>query len=189
MTKPTKIYLALGDSMSIDEYTNVKGGGAVNQFHRTLGLNWNLIDKTFDGATMPGVQARVEENCDLITLTVGGNDLLIDQVRYLSEGLESFGERHLELLRLIRERNPNALLIVGNIYSSQGRLDRRQTKALNEANRLIGENVKEVDGKLADIHGAFRGNEQRYLCLNIEPTLEGARAIAELFRKAFESAN
>lgn len=33
----SRVYLALGHSMSIDDYTGVAGGGAVSQFFRTLG--------------------------------------------------------------------------------------------------------------------------------------------------------
>ena len=42
MTDDLRTYLALGDSMSIDLYTGVKGGGAVSQFHRWLGTTWTL---------------------------------------------------------------------------------------------------------------------------------------------------
>ena len=48
-----KCYLALGDSMSIDYYTGKTGGGAVSQFYRHLGCNWELKDFTVDGCTMP----------------------------------------------------------------------------------------------------------------------------------------
>jgi hypothetical protein len=34
--KGPRTYLALGDSMSIDRYTGVKGGGAVSQFYKWL---------------------------------------------------------------------------------------------------------------------------------------------------------
>ncbi|MFZ5831668.1 MAG: hypothetical protein ACOY3P_16400 [Planctomycetota bacterium] len=41
-------YLALGDSMSIDQYTGVRGGGAVSQFHKWLGDRWLLDDRSVD---------------------------------------------------------------------------------------------------------------------------------------------
>jgi hypothetical protein len=43
------VYLALGDSISIDDYTGVRGGGAASQLARKLGLE--LIDLTRDGNT------------------------------------------------------------------------------------------------------------------------------------------
>ncbi len=50
-----------------------------------------------------------------------------------------------------------------------------------EANAIIARNCKAVGARLARIHDTFSGNESAYLCLGIEPTLEGATAIAGLF--------
>jgi hypothetical protein len=44
-----RVYLALGDSISIDDYTGVRGGGAVSQLARKLGVD--LVDLTRDGNT------------------------------------------------------------------------------------------------------------------------------------------
>src|SRR5206468_6204722 len=70
-------YLALGDSISIDDYTGVPGGGAASQLARKLGLD--LVDLTRDGNTTQGVLAdlaRAPISADVVTLTAGGNDLL-----------------------------------------------------------------------------------------------------------------
>ena len=71
------IYLALGDSISIDDYTGVRGGGAASQLARKLGLNF--VDLTRDGNTTRGVIADLAQApapADVVTLTAGGNDLL-----------------------------------------------------------------------------------------------------------------
>jgi lysophospholipase L1-like esterase len=71
------IYLALGDSISIDDYTGVRGGGAASQLARRLGVE--LVDLTRDGNTTQGVLvdlARAPAAADVVTLTAGGNDLL-----------------------------------------------------------------------------------------------------------------
>src|SRR5439155_3296975 len=71
------VYLALGDSISIDDYTGVRGGGAPSQLARKLGLE--LVDLTRDGNTTQGVLADLAAApvaADIVTLTVGGNDLL-----------------------------------------------------------------------------------------------------------------
>jgi lysophospholipase L1-like esterase len=71
------IYRALGDSISIDDYTGVHGGGAPSQLARKLGVE--LVDLTRDGNTTQGVLAdlaRAPASADVITLTAGGNDLL-----------------------------------------------------------------------------------------------------------------
>ena len=73
------IYLALGDSISIDDYTGVRGGGAPSQLARKLGVA--LVDLTRDGNTTQGLLADLAgapAAADFVTLTAGGNDLLLD---------------------------------------------------------------------------------------------------------------
>lgn len=182
MSTQTKTYLALGDSMSIDDYTGVAGGGAVNQFFRSLGAGWTLDDRTFDGCMMGDVPR--DGRGDLITLTIGGNDLLGNKERYLSEGPAEFASEHQELLQDIRDRNPNAKFIVGDIYAPAAPLNELESAALGVVNEIIHANCREVGAIIAHIHATFRGREDSYLCLEIEPTLAGATAIAELFRSA-----
>jgi hypothetical protein len=178
-----KTYLALGDSMSIDDYTGVKGGGAVNQFARTLGNGWSLVDETYDGCRMGGVPRG--KRGDLITLTVGGNDLLWNREKYLRHGLEDFAQGHLALLQAIRKVNPEALFIVGDVYAPAMPLSREEQAGLALANAAIRRNCQCVRAILAPIHATFLGHETEYLCLAIEPTLAGATVIAGLFRQAF----
>ena len=185
MSNGPRLYLALGDSMSIDLYTGVRGGGAVSQFHRWLqglGQSWTLDDRTADMCRMRYVPASATG--ELITLTIGGNDLLAQQQRYLSEGLSSFADEHLDLLTRLRAGNPDALLIVGNVYAPQTPLAQQLIRALDEANAVIAANVEKVAARLADIRRAFRGHEQEYLCRDIEPSLKGAAVIAGLFKEA-----
>ncbi len=185
MSNDSRVYLALGDSMSIDLYTGVEGGGAVNQFFawlKWLRQPWTLVDKSANMCQMQGVPTDVR--ADLITLTIGGNDLLFEQETHLSDGLTSFAQEHLELLSRLRSANPQSFLIVGNIYSPQAPLDDRLTAALDKANEIIAANVKTVAGHLADIRAAFRGKEDDLLCYDIEPSLKGATVIASLFKEA-----
>ena len=103
----SRTYLALGDSMSIDLYTGVEGGGAVGQFYgwlKWLGQPWTLDDRTCNGCCMPDVPQSATGQ--LITLTIGGNDLLCDQDQYETEGLGSFADEHLRLLRALARRTP-----------------------------------------------------------------------------------
>ncbi len=182
----TSTYLALGDSMSIDQYTGVKGGGAVSQFHKWLGDSWLLDDRSADMCRMRNVPTDAQGR--IITLTIGGNDLLADADTYLNEGLARFASEHLNLLRAIRATNPDAILLVGNVYAPQTPLSGELTGALDEANGAIAANVRSVNARLADIHRTFRGHEAEYLCFDIEPSLRGATAIAELFKKAAREA-
>ncbi len=186
MHSETARYLALGDSMSIDQYTGVKGGGAVSQFHGWLGDSWTLDDRTADMCRMRYVPADAQG--DLITMTIGGNDLLADQQQYIAEGLANFSAEHLALLQAIRRTNPDSPFIVGNIYAPQTPLTEDLVRALDTANHAIAANVRSVGAHLADIRETFRGNEQEYLCYDIEPSLKGATAIADLFRQAARKA-
>jgi hypothetical protein len=58
------------------------------------------------------------------------------------------------------------------------------SQALDIANEAIAANARSVGASLADIRATFRGHEQDYLCYEIEPSLKGATAIAELFQDA-----
>ena len=179
-----KVYLALGDSMSIDLYTGVEGGGAAAQFFRSLGDGWRLADYTRDGCVIAAVPRG--HRGDLITLTIGGNDLLFHQQRWLTKGLGEFNAAHLALLRGLRARSPEARFIVGNVYAPEG-LDRQRLAVLDEANQAIAANAASVGARLVDLRSAFRGHEAAYLCALVEPTLAGATAIAALFREAWAS--
>lgn len=182
-----RTYLALGDSMSIDDYTGIVGGGAVKQFFRALGEDWSLDDHTFDGCTMDGVPR--EESGNLITLTIGGNDLLWNQEKYLAEGIDAFAAEHLALLRQIRDCNPHAVFIVGDIYHPDAKLTTKEETAFAAANEAIWSNCQQVGALLAPICRTFLGRESQLLCLQIEPNLKGASVIAELFRDALDDAS
>jgi lysophospholipase L1-like esterase len=187
MTMPrNRTYLALGDSMSIDDYTGLSGGGAVSQFYQALGEGWRLDDRTSDGCRMSGVPR--DGRGDLITLTIGGNDLLGKRDLYLHAGLESFAADHLSLLRAIRRENPDAVVIVGDVYRPAYPLSEVESAALAAANDVIRDNVAAAGARLAPIHQTFRGHEATYLCHEIEPNLAGAKAIAGLFAIAYHAA-
>ena len=183
MSVESRTYLALGDSMSIDYYTGVTGGGAVNQYFRSLGEGWTLDDRTYDGCCMQGVP--IDGEGALITITIGGNDLLMNRDRYLEQGLDSVAAQHLELMQAIRGANPSSLLIAGDIYAPQKELSSAEGQVLDAANAAIRSNCARVDAHLAEIYRTFQGHEDEYLCLDIEPTLKGADAIAMLFREIF----
>src|SRR5262249_38678289 len=90
-------YLALGDSISIDDYTGVPKGGAVNQFARLIGAA-EVEDWTRDGGMIGDVLValdRVTIRPDIVTLTVGGNDFL-----YAAWLVSSSGDEATETARL-----------------------------------------------------------------------------------------
>jgi hypothetical protein len=202
----TKYYVALGDSMSIDRYTGKVGGGAVAQFFNKLcqrgeqsnpPAHWQIIDETYDGCVMSGVpMARGDCGVDLITVTIAGNDLLQNMHRDIPEYMPHFKSAYRALMgrlqklaqtvggRFAPDRVQEAVVVVGNIYKPVAEYPREIDQALDQVNRFIGETVAQQGFRLADVHDAFRGHEQEYLCLGIEPTLKGATVIADLFEQA-----
>jgi lysophospholipase L1-like esterase len=185
-----RTYLALGDSISIDDYTGVPGGGAASQLARKLGLD--LVDLTRDGNTTQGVLAdlvRAPDRADLVTLTAGGNDLLCgDLPRAILGRLHQIAKR-IDAL--------GARVVVNTVYDpsdgddSVGRrelgLSRLATitlrRRLNAVNRGIATLAQEHGFLLADLERLFHGHglasDESWFVQVIEPNLAGATAIAE----------
>jgi hypothetical protein len=106
--KATHTYLALGDSMSISAYTGLPDGGAVAQFYKRLcrrrntdgsPVAWKLIDESYDGCVMAGVPLTYRPGgVDLITITIGGNDLLQNIHRGIDEYRPQFEASYRRLM-------------------------------------------------------------------------------------------
>jgi lysophospholipase L1-like esterase len=161
----TGLYLALGDSISIDDYTGVHGGGAASQFARKLGLP--LVDLTRDGNTSQGVLADLAQApaaADVVTLTAGGNDLLGgDLPRAILRRLHEIAAR-------IEPRG--ARVIVNTVYDpsdGDNELGRRELglsrlatielrRRLNALNRGIAKLAQEYGFLLADLEQLFHGH-------------------------------
>jgi len=192
------VYLALGDSISIDDYTGVRGGGAPSQLARTLGLD--LVDLTRDGNTTQGVLtdlARAPAAAAVVTLTAGGNDLLLGHLpRAILRRLQQIAEP----IQLFRAR-----VVVNTIYDpSDGDNDagRREMglsrfaaielrRRLNAVNGGIVKLARERRFLLADLEQLFHGhgvasNEPWFVQI-IEPNLAGATAIAEHWHELLTS--
>ncbi len=184
------IYLALVDSISIDDYTGVRGGGAASQLARNLGLD--LVDLMRDGNTTHGVLADLAgapASADVVTLTAGGNDLLGgDLPRAILRRLDQIARRIHPL---------GASVVINNIYDpsdGDNELGRRELglsrlatielrRRLNAVNRGIAKLADEHGFLLADLERLFNGHgvasEEPWFVKVIEPNLAGATATAE----------
>ena len=192
------VYLALGDSISIDDYTGVHGGGASSQLARKLGLE--LIDLTRDGNTTDGVLADLAAApaaADVVTITAGGNDLLGgDLPRAILRRLHQIAQRIQPL---------SAGVVVNTIYDpsdGDNELGRRELglsrlatielrRRLNAANSGIAKLARDHGFLLADLERLFHGhgvasNEPWFVNV-IEPNLAGATAIAEHWHELLTS--
>jgi lysophospholipase L1-like esterase len=193
-----RTYLALGDSISIDDYTGVPAGGAPSQLARKLGVE--LVDLTRDGNTTHGVLAdlaRAPSAADFVTLTAGGNDLLGgEQPRAILRRLHEIAQRMQPL---------GARVVVNTVYDpSDGDNDvgRRELglsrlaaielrRRLNAVNRGLAKLARERGFLVADLERLFHGHgvasNEPWFVQVIEPNLAGATAIAEHWQELLTS--
>jgi lysophospholipase L1-like esterase len=195
-------YLALGDSTSIDKYTGIECGGAVSQFARLIAADV-LQDLTHDGFTTDAViesLASVSIKPDIITLTVGGNDLLqrpswnID--RYAPQDPDT-----LETLRKLQHiytqlSNFHCKVIVNTIHDpTDGDEFLMQQLGLSVPFRIaydeINQAIRQMAGRyaftLSDLKQLFTGHGinsiDTWVTMEIEPNYAGATAIAKYWNK------
>jgi lysophospholipase L1-like esterase len=184
------VYLALGDSISIDDYTGVAGGGAPSQLARRL--HAELVDLTRDGNTTRGLLAdlaRAPAVADLVTITAGGNDLLVGELpRGILRRLDEIAQR----IQPLRPR-----VIVNTVYDPSdgdnevGRrelsLSRFATLELRRRLNAVNSGIRKLAATrgflLADLERLFHGHgvvsDEPWFVHVIEPNLAGASAIAD----------
>ena len=205
-------YLAFGDSISIDDYplreTGIANIGAASLFAKALRERFPSIafdNLTADGATTDDVlrwqlpQVRPSDETAIVTITAGGNDLLMNlrATRPPVRLVEGILERVTRIVEETRRLLPNAQILLGTIYDPSdgtnvlyGELLEREGKWLARVNDGIRAVAASHDGvALADIHERFLGHglsvpeEARWYWsgLIFEPNAEGARQVAALW--------
>ena len=183
------VYVALGDSISIDDYTGVTGGGAAAQLARRLGADF--VDLTRDGNTTHGVLddlARAPAAADVVTLTAGGNDLLggelprgiLRRLEQIADTIEPLGARVIANTVYDPSDGDNE---VGRRELGLSRLAAMELRRrLNTLNRGIRQLAGERGFLLADLERLFHGHgiasAEPWFVHVIEPNLAGASAIA-----------
>jgi lysophospholipase L1-like esterase len=236
VTDPSGTYVALGDSISIDKYAGGPGRGGAGLFARNRdedfpewrgrdlatvhsALRYHLF--AMDGATtstllqfqLPQLE-RSGVAPTIVTLTVGGNDLLW-----------TYGDtqRARRVVPVVRQRvglalarirrlllSPDDPVIVGTVYDpSDGTGDaslvglppwRAGIEILADLNAELRAVVAEHGARLADIHGHFLGhglrsgnpaqgdprpaNRDLWYCNIIEPNAWGANGVRTAFWQA-----
>lgn len=206
-------YHALGDSTSIDKYTNKIGGGAASQLAHLLGAT-AFNNATADGATTGDVLAllegpehwRAEPFYDVITLTIGGNDLLAPAVLGRPPVGEAGWRLHAHQIatrvetiteHLLRLCAPGGTIVFNTVYDPTDDDDAHlidmglpavARAGLEAYNAALNERIKTMDPQgrrflLCDAHALFKGHgywsQDPWLTLMIEPNLAGATALAE----------
>jgi lysophospholipase L1-like esterase len=224
--------VALGDSISIDDYAGGPGRGGASLLFRNRdedfphwrgrdvaslhpGARFHLLAS--DGATTRTVSevqlpllARLPAPPTLVTLTVGGNDLLsaygdTAAARSVIADVRAAVGRTLEIVRAALA--PGGRLVVGTVYDPSdgtgdaGRLGLppwpEAVAVIGELNDALREVARSSGAAVADIAQIFQGHgllagditrpdarpaeRDRWLCSVIEPNAWGAGGVREAF--------
>lgn len=230
---PITQYIGLGDSISIDDYPGA-GLGAISLLHRNrddvypefrgsdlVSLNeWcKLTSLAYDGATTVGVLdlqlPQLPPDSDgttVVTLTVGGNDLLQMLGIRSATAAESIAFIMKNIARIItrvQAMYANGVIIVSTVYDptdgvgdlSPGHVEADALQMLNETNDWIRALPQQHAGVLiADLHRHFLGHGAHHhdrshrhydsadptgwLMLDIEPNQRGASEVRRMFWEA-----
>ncbi|WP_426506426.1 SGNH/GDSL hydrolase family protein [Dactylosporangium sp. McL0621] len=206
-------YYALGDSMSIDDYAGGPGLGAASLLADDLGIEMLLLAR--DGATSDDVLRRqlgqVAGRPALVTVTMGGNDLLtaiVESPDKVPAAVEATAANYDAVLATLAATG--AKIVVSTVYdptdgtgdlSWAGLPDVDEGLALlHSMNAAIRGAARRHGAVVADLHLAFLGhgaqagditrpdshpaNRELWLCGHIEPNAWGAQAIRDTWRAA-----
>lgn len=206
------LYVSLGDSMSIDDYAG-RGLGAASLLYRNDDTLWpefrgrdlvhakadcRFLPKARNGAMLKHVQAQVAElepldEPTLVTMTVGGNDLLSGLGASPSWPLAGFAAELSQVLARLRELFPQLTLLVGNVYDpgegtgvvqSGHDMFSSQLARLPALNELLRTTALMHEGVPVDIWSHFRGHaigDDEWIFCDIEPTKRGSSEIRRLW--------
>lgn len=184
-------YVALGDSMSIDDYAGGPGRGASSLLHRnrdadfpdwagrdlsTAGLTAQLLVR--DGATTADVLQRqlplIELPPALVTITMGGNDLLgaygdAAAAEATIRRVAAMGETILTRLRAVADSG--CRIVLTTVYDPSDGTGRIPSGALppwtdgpalvRALNAALTELAERHGAVVADVHGGFLGHGVR----------------------------
>lgn len=184
----SKLYVALGDSISIDDYSGGAGCGGPSLLFsnrdvdfpdwagrdlRSRGFDY-ILNLAQDGAMAEHVEDQVEElfrvgaRPQLATVTFGGNDLIrVINGADADATLADVEKRGAALLTRLNRLFPSCQLVVGTIYDPTDGTGRsggwlpdwlKGVTVLAAFNAMLGDLAARHRAKVADIHGRFLGH-------------------------------
>ena len=202
-------YLAMGDSLTAGYgATPVTNGYAYLLYQE--GAYDSMNNTSFANAAVPGATSQQVLNYqvpeatqifqpNVITMTVGGNDLLaILQGANPSQVLQAFQSNMTMILMQLCSGLPSARIYVANLYSIHD-FPVPTDPAVDGFNQVLTGVVGFANGsfcggrvKIADVHWAFAGTQQGLLLINrnnagqfeVHPSNAGYRAMAQAFLAA-----
>jgi lysophospholipase L1-like esterase len=227
----TPTYVALGDSMSIDDYAGGPGRGAASLLHRNRdddfpdwagrdlrGLRARHLAR--DGATTSDVLysqlPKVDGPPALVTISMGGNDLLIafGDVAAAEVAIHTVIALGHGVLGRLRELTPTAPIVVTTVYDPSdggGTIGDSESLSWPEGLALIRTLNEELtklagayDALVADVYRHFLGHGQQtgdvaqldarpadrdmWYCGLIEPNAWGAHQIRTVWWQTLRDA-
>lgn len=206
--------------MSIDDYAG-RGLGAASLLYRnddhlwpefqgsdltTVNPDCRFLPLARNGAMLGHVQERANgltpyEGSTLVTLTVGGNDLLSGLGATPSWPLDGFANQLGQVLLRLQSLFPRLTLLVGNVYDpSDGTgtvqsghdMFAAQLGRLPALNGLLAATAAAHGARLADIWSHFRGHAvgaEEWIFCDIEPTKRGSSEIRRLWWEAVKASS
>jgi len=148
---------------------------------------------------------QIISQADIITLNIGGNDLLASNVITLvlrllvlgdttivDEYIEEFQARFAQIVEEVRALNPDALFIVQTLYNCMGGVPLvggAYEVALLKLNQVYIDYEKAHPGvyKIADVFGAFQFREGLVFSDRLHPSDDGHEMIARVLKAAIEN--
>ncbi len=194
-------YMAMGDSLAAGYGAQPATQGYVYLLYRsgvfdtvpdTLLANVGVPGATSEDVLLHQVPMALHRfRPHVVTITVGGNDLL-----RILEGadprvvLANFQGNLVAILGALRAGLPDARIVVGNLYSIAQVPGAEQ--AVAAFNAIVAGVAAGFDVQVADLFTEFHGREGLLLidrngagALEVHPTNAGYRAIAEAFENAY----
>ncbi len=205
-------YMALGDSLTAGYGAIPQTNGYAYVLYKTSAVD-NVPNTLFTNAAVPGatsgdvmiyqVPQAARFRPDVVTLTVGGNDLLtILTGADPGTVLTQYGWNLSNILVGLCTSVPDVEIYVGNLYTVPLPIPQDVDAVVNAFNGVVEEVVYQVNGasqmmgwgcqiEVADLYHAFKGQSGLLLIernqvdpLEIHPTNAGYKAIADAFMHA-----
>lgn len=205
-----KTYVILGDSIGAGE-------GIANPDEASFGkiiadtIGYNYVNDAVSGYNseallihleLPSVKKDIEK-ASLISLSIGGNDFLVDNMALLAaEAIlfenydrfdkiaDDFYDNFCKIIAKIKKYNPDAVLLVHNLYNPRMGIGREvYQQGVNRLNAVYERYLKEHPGSYAivDDEGAI-GNNSAYIAMDtIHPSAQGNVQIAKAVLKTLNS--
>ncbi|MFS1511256.1 GDSL-type esterase/lipase family protein [Chengkuizengella sp. SCS-71B] len=197
-------YVAIGDSLTVGVGAP-EGRGFASRYHTLLeqnlykkvhftnaGISGATSQDVLELITLDSIMQQELKEADIITITVGGNDLLraaelyfTDQeIKHMIEALKKFKKNMREIVSLIKkfknDRLDHCMINITNLYNPKPQMLDAQF-VVNRFNNMI-QRFHKGNIRVANAYQAYIGNEEQYLFSDqVHPNSKGYEVLANAF--------